>query len=106
VWKVVLVLMVVTNADQRLILQDAVAGGQFATKAECDTFAGKWAETVAPAELRRIAEVRAPAHRAEIKSVRLIDSGCADPGWSGAFPVLGADEGFPAPKADTKSKPH
>jgi len=102
-WKLILVLMIVTTADQRVIVQQAV-DRSFATQADCEAFAKGWAtqQNKAPA-LQRIAEQRAPAHRGQMKTVSLIDSGCADPGWSGAFPVLKADEGFPPAKP--KGKP-
>ncbi|MGQ0676155.1 MAG: hypothetical protein ACT4N4_08735 [Rhodospirillales bacterium] len=100
-WKVVLVLMVLTNAEQRLIVQQPLDGHGFATKAECDKFAEGWRGQTKQPELQRLAEARAPAFRGNMKTVSLLDAGCADPGWSGAFPILKADEGFP-PAADKK----
>jgi hypothetical protein len=103
-WKLVLVLMIVTNADQRVIVQQAV-DRSFATEAECEAFTKGWrAQQNKAPELQRIADQRAPAHRGQMKSVSLIDSGCADPGWSGAFPVLKSGEGFPPiqPKGEGK----
>jgi hypothetical protein len=97
-WKLVLVLMIVTTADQRVIVQQAV-DRSFATQAECEAFAKTWAaQPNKGPELQRVAEQRAPAHRGQMKAVSLIDSGCADPTWSGAFPVLKPEEGFPPAK--------
>ena len=102
-WKLILVLMIVTTADQRVIVQQPLDARSFATQAECEAFAKTWAAQPNKApELRRVAEQRAPAHRGQMKTVQLIDSGCADPAWSGAFPILKADEGYPpaAPHGD------
>ncbi len=107
-WKVVLVLMVLTNADQRLIVQQPLDGHGFAAKAECEKHAADWRAGVKQPELLRLAEARAPAQRGQMKQVSLLDAGCADPGWSGAFPILKAEEGFP-PAAEHKpgeAKPH
>ena len=63
-WKVILVLMLVTGAEQRLIVQQPLDGHGFATQAECDKFPvalsavlpaswGSWAgsySTTAPGE--------------------------------------------------------
>jgi hypothetical protein len=107
-WKVVLVLMVLTNAEQRLIVQQPLDGHGFATKAECDKAMQEWRGKASPPELTRLAELRAPAFRGNMKSVSLLDAGCADPAWSGAFPVLKAEEGFPpaAEKKPGEAKPH
>ncbi len=107
-WKVVLVLMVVTNADQRLIVQQPLDGQGFAAKAECEKFAADWRSKAQQPELLRLAEARAPAQRGQMKLVSLLDAGCADPGWSGAFPILKAEEGFPpaAEKKPGEAKPH
>jgi hypothetical protein len=94
-WKVVLILMVVTNADQRLIVQQPLDGQRFAAAAECEKFAADWRAKAKQPELLRLAELRAPAFRGNMKTVSLLDAGCADPAWSGAFPVLKAEEGFP-----------
>lgn len=93
-WKLVLVLMVLTNGEQRLIVQQPLDRG-FASKAECDAFAANWPGQARQPELLRLAESRAPAHRGQIKQVSLLDAGCADPAWSGAYPVLKPEEGFP-----------
>jgi hypothetical protein len=98
-WKLILVLMAITTADQRVIVQQPLAERSFASKAECDAFAAGWVKQAKPPELLRLAETRAPQHRGSIKSVSLLDAGCADPTWSGAFPILKADEGYPPPPA-------
>jgi hypothetical protein len=95
-WKVVLILMVLTNADQRLIVQQPLDGHSFATKAECEKFAADWRAKAKQPELLRLAELRAPAQRGQMKQVSLLDTGCADPAWSGAFPILKPEEGFPS----------
>ncbi|MCK6454377.1 MAG: hypothetical protein L6R19_26535 [Alphaproteobacteria bacterium] len=102
-WKLVLVLLIVTTADQRVIVQQPLDGRQFASQAQCEAFTKGWKGQVKPPELQRIAETRAPAHRGQMKSVSLIDAGCADPAWSGAFPVLKPEEGFPP--ATPRQKP-
>lgn len=107
-WKVILVLMVLTDADQRLIVQQPLDGQGFTAKAECEKFAQDWRAKAKQPELLRLAEARTPAQRGRMKQVSLLDAGCADPGWSGAFPILKAEEGFP-PAAEHKpgdAKPH
>jgi len=94
-WKAILVLMAITGADQRIIVQQPLDGRGFAQKAECDAFLDGWTKQAKQPELLRLAEARAPAHRGNIKWVNLIDAGCADPAWSGAFPILKEGEGFP-----------
>ena len=102
-WKVILVLMAVTTADQRIIVQQPI-DKTFASQAECNAFATDWQRQVKQPELLRLAEARDPAHRGSIKTASLLDAGCADPGWSGAFPILKAEEGYPPPAA-TSAKP-
>ena len=104
-WKVILVLMLVTGAEQRLIVQQPLDGHGFATQAECDKFMQDWRRQAKQPELLRLAEARAPAQQGKIKQVNLLDAGCADPTWSGAFPILKPDEGFP-PAAEKKPDEH
>jgi hypothetical protein len=94
-WKVVLVLMAITTADQRVIVQQPLGERTFAAKAECDAYLEIWSKQAKQPDLLKLAEARAPAHRGNIKWVNLIDAGCADPAWSGAFPILKDGEGFP-----------
>ncbi|MCC7047471.1 MAG: hypothetical protein IT562_12235 [Alphaproteobacteria bacterium] len=103
-WKVILVLMAITSADQRVIVQQPLGERSFAAKAECDAFVDNWQKQAKQPELLRLAEARAPAHRGNIKWVNLIDAGCADPAWSGAFPVLKDGEGFPPAPAHGEAK--
>jgi hypothetical protein len=103
-WKAILVLMAITTADQRVIVQHPLGDRSFAAKAECDAFVEGWSKQAKQPDLVRLAEARAPAHRGSIKWVNLIDAGCADPAWSGAFPVLNDAEGFP-PLPAREAKP-
>lgn len=98
-WKVILVLMLVTGDGQRLIVQQPLDGHGFATQAECDKFMQDWRRQAEQPELLRLAEARAPAQQGKIDQVSLLDAGCADPAWSGAFPILKPEEGFPPPAA-------
>lgn len=104
-WKAILVLMAITTADQRVIVQQPLGDRSFAAKAECDAFVENWSKQARQPELLRLAEARAPAHRGSIKWVNLIDAGCADPAWSGAFPVLKDGEGFPPAAAKDEKAP-
>lgn len=103
-WKAILVLMAITTADQRIIVQQPLDGHGFNAKAECDAFVENWQKQAKQPELLKLAETRAPAHRGNIKWVNLIDAGCADPAWSGAFPILKDGEGFPPPAPGGEAK--
>ena len=101
-WKAILVLMAITTADQRIIVQQPLDGHGFQAKAECDAYVENWQKQAKQPELLKLAETRAPAHRGNIKWVNLIDAGCADPTWSGTdhtrerVPVVGWGRGAKA----------
>lgn len=104
-WKAILVLMAITSADQRIIVQQPLDGRGFAQQAECEAHVANWQKGAKQPDLLKLAEARAPAHRGDIKWVNLIDAGCSDPTWSGAFPILKDGEGFPPAPAKKEKEP-